>query len=298
MVVKRKLPGGIVCPLAVPLDNDENLDVPGLLRLLDYVLPDVDGILVLGSTGEFAYLTEYVADKVVEVTLEHINGRVPFYVGISEAGTRRAMQLLRRAQRSGVDFVVACSPYYYTYDSQTSLVEHFERIADASPVPLILYNIPQNTAMNLTVASVEQLAAHPNIVGIKDSWGDMFQFQEFLKLRSDGFTIMQGREQLAAISLWAGADGIVSALPNIAPKMLPRLARAVSENDHDVALEIQWEITRTAQIFDQGYWLSALKVALRELGIGNGVVSRPIPECTPAQIATIRRLLIQAQLLP
>lgn len=298
MAVKPTLPGGMICPLAVPLDDDENLDIVGLRRLLDYVLPEVDGIFVLGSTGEFAHLTERVAEQVVEVALEYVNGKVPFYVGVSEAGTRRAVELLRRAQRPGVDFVVACSSYYYAFNNQSALKEHFVRIADASPVPVILYNIPQNTAMNLTPASVQELAGHPNIVGLKDSWGDLFQFQEFLSIRPEGFVVMQGREQLAAISLWAGADGIVSALPNIAPKMLPRLAKAVRENNREAALAAQREVTRIAQIFDQGHWLSGLKAALRELGIGNGKAAQPIPVCTSEQITTIRQLLAEAQLIP
>jgi dihydrodipicolinate synthase/N-acetylneuraminate lyase len=293
-----KDPGGIICPLASPLLDDESLDVKGLRRLIETILPDLDGIFVLGSSGEFAMLSDEEADKAVSETVEIVAGRLPVYVGCSDAGTKRAISKLKRARHEGVGYVVATSSYYYTVTNQDAMFEHFTRIAEASPLPVILYNIPQNTGVNLQPATVRRLAQHPNVVGIKDSTGDMFQFQELLALKRDDFIVMQGREQLAAASLWLGADGIVSALPNIAPHFFRLLTDAVAAGDKESALGLQRSITQLAEIFDQGYWVSGLKAALFELGIGNGSPAQPIPRCHPDQFELIRRLLGKFDLLP
>ncbi|OJX48140.1 MAG: hypothetical protein BGO78_12765 [Chloroflexi bacterium 44-23] len=295
--MKRTHPGGIISPLAIPLDSDENLDVNSLKRLIDQILPNLDGLFILGSTGEFAHLTEYVADQFVDIALEHAANRLPTYLGIGDTGTQRVIRNLDRAKRNKVDYVVVTSSYYYSFDDQLSLQEHFIRVAEASPIPVILYNIPQNTHINLTPESVEKLSEHPNIVGLKDSMGDMIQFQDFLTYRSKKFIVMQGREQLAAASLWLGADGIVSALNTFAPQIVQRIMKAVEENDRTEALIAQNEATHLAQIFSQGYWLSGLKAALQLLGYGSGRPASPVPSCTRQQVDSIRKILREHGLL-
>lgn len=289
--------GGIVCPLATPLDGDEQLDVPALHRLLDRIMPDLDGVFPLGSSGEFALLAPRTAEHLVDEVVSYVGGRMPVYVGIGATGTALTLDSLKRLARPGVDYVVACTPFYYPLTDQEAVAAHFLALADASPVPLVLYNIPQNTATHIAPATAARLAEHSNIVGMKDSWGDMFLHQEFLALRSDTFQVMQGREQLAAASLWLGGDGVISALANFAPALLQQIAEAVREGDRARALEAQRAVTELARVFDQGYWLSALKATLAELGIGTGRLARPLPECSPAQREQIRLILRQANLL-
>lgn len=288
---------GIICPLATPLDDAEELDVPALHRLLDRLLPDLDGVFALGSSGEFALLKPATAERLVDEVIAHVRGRVPVFVGIGDTGTARTLSNLKRLARTGVDYIVACSSFYYPISDQDALAGHFLSIADASPLPVVLYNIPQNTATPLTPATAARLAEHPNIVGMKDSWGDMMLHQEFLALRSDKFHVIQGREQLAAASLWLGGDGIISGLANIAPALLQQIAAAVRDGDRALAIEAQRAATTLAQVFDQGYWLSALKATLADLGIGKGRTAAPLPECTPAQRANIHRLLLEANMV-
>jgi dihydrodipicolinate synthase/N-acetylneuraminate lyase len=295
--MRSKKIGGLICPIATPINADENLDVKGLQKLLDIVMPWMDGIFPLGSSGQFTLISDAVADQVVDVTVQHVQGRVPIYVGVSDSSTAAVIRKAERLRHMAVDYVVVSTTFYYAFQHQQALVDHFTRIADLSPKPVILYNIPQNTGMPLTAASAAILANHPNIVGIKDSWGDMFLFQELLALRSDKFIVMQGREQLAAASLWLGADGIVSALPNFAPQILRDLDHCVKAGDRLNSLSIQRKITRLAAIFDQTYWLSALMAALAELGIGSGRAGRPLPECTPEQRTFIRQRMQEANLL-
>jgi dihydrodipicolinate synthase/N-acetylneuraminate lyase len=284
-----------VCPIATPLDEDEQLDVTALDGLLERIAPNLDGVFALGSSGEFALLRESVADAVVDRVVERNDGQLPVYVGIGDTGTQRAIANAQRLAREGVDYLVACSSFYYPIHDQQALVRHFLTIAEASPRPLILYNIPQNTATPLDPGAALPLAEHPNIVGIKDSWGDMFIFQEFLALRSSEFAVMQGREQLAAASLWLGADGVISALSNVAPNLLRSLIDAVASNDREAAVHAQRRVTEVATIFEQGYWLSALKAALAELNIGTGRMAAPLPSVTDDQRVVIRQVLAGAR---
>lgn len=289
--MSTRLPYGVICPLATPLDDGERLDEAALRRLLDHILPDIDGVLALGSSAEYVLLRPEVAERVVHVVTEHVAGRVPVYVGVGDTGTVRALDNLRRLTLPGVECVVATSSYYYPLADQASLQRHFLTLAEAATVPLVLYNIPQNTACNLAPESVAKLAEHPNIVAMKDSWGDMFQFQEFLAVVPPGFAVLQGREQLAAASLWLGSAGLVSALANVAPRLVQAVQRAVADGARDRARAAQREVTRVARLFDQGYWLSALKVALAQQGFGSGRIARPLPELSREQAARVRELL-------
>ena len=288
-----RAPRGIVCPLATPLDDDERVDEAALRGLLDHVLPDIDGVLALGSSAEYALLRPDVAERVLDIVLEHVGGRVPVYVGSGDTGTGRAIDHLRRLARPGVECVVATSSYYYPLADQDALRGHFLALADAAPVPLVLYNIPQNTATNLSPSTVGELAAHPNIVALKDSWGDMFQFQEYMAVTPEAFPILQGREQLAAASLWLGADGVISALANVAPQLLQELVAAVRSGDRSAALLAQGRVSGVARMFDEGYWLSVLKVAIAGLGFGSGAAARPLPRLNAEQVARVLSLLPQ-----
>jgi len=222
---------------------------------------------------------------------------LPVYVGVSDSCTSSVIRNLRRARQEGVDYVVVCSSYYYPFHHAQALADHFRKAADLSPKPVILYNIPQNTGIPLTVDTVSRLAEHPNIVGIKDSTGDMLLFQELLALRGPKFSVMQGREQLSAASLWLGADGIVSALANFAPQLMRQLVDALQAGDREHTLGLQRQITRLACVFDQTYWLSALMAAIHELGMGSGRGGAPLPACSPEQRTFIRSRMQEAGLL-
>lgn len=291
-------PGGIICPLATPLDPDERLDRPGLLRLLDLVLPHIDGVFLLGSSGEFPLLRDEVADEVVEVAIAHIDGRLPVYVGVGDTSTARALDRLPRAAQSGADYAVVLSGFYHSVPDQPALETHFLRIAESSGLPVILYNIPQNTGNPLSPSTVASLAEHPNIAGIKDSSGDMISFLGFLGARSSTFSVMQGREHLAAASMWLGADGVISALANLTPDLLKRLATAVDRGHREEAIELQREVEEVARVFDQGHWLSALKLSLGTLGIGSGRVVAPQPALTEIQSRAALEVLMRAGLIP
>jgi len=277
-------PGGIVCPLVTPLTADGRLDEAVLRGLIDALVPDLDGLFVLGSSGELTWLPDDVALRVARVAVEQVGGRIPVYVGVGDTGLDRTLARADRIADAGADYFVVAPPFYYPVASEARIVEYFETVAERVAAPIVLYNIPQNTHLGLTPSAVGRLAVHPGIVGIKDSAGDWIAFDRFLTLRADDFSVMQGREHLAAVSLWSGADGVISAMANFAPRLLQALAASLrDERPRTETLALQATIGSLAAVFDQGDWLSGLKVTLQALGWNVGEPSPPMPPLDAAQ---------------
>ncbi len=284
-------PTGIVCPLVTPLTADGRLNEPVLRGLIDALVPDLDGLFVLGSSGELTWLPDDVALRVARVAVDHVAGRIPVYVGVGDNGLSRTLTRSDRFADAGADFLVVAAPLYYAVDSETRIVEYFATVAERAAAPVVLYNIPQNTHLPLAPSAVRALASHPRIVGIKDSAGDWFAFEQFLALRSDAFSVMQGRERLAAISMWSGADGLISGMANFAPRLLQVLAASVQDAPRLEALALQATVGELAAVFDQGYWLAGLKATLQACGWDVGEPSLPMPPCDPDQRRVIDHIV-------
>lgn len=284
-------PHGVVVPVVTPLEADESLNEPVLRDFLDALIPEVDGVFVLGSSGEATSLPDATAVRVAAATVDHVSARVPVYVGVGDTSLQRSLARVELLSTVRADLMVVAPPYYYPV-SEAGLVSYFERIADVSPRPILLYNIPQNTHNLLTLPVVRALASHPRIVGIKDSTGDPFLFAQILRLRTDGFSVLQGREQLLRSSIWAGADGSISALANVAPRLLRETAASADDPDCRArSLDLQDEIDDVARLFEQGYWLSAMKVALQERGWDVGEPAQPVAPLDASQRAVVRQIL-------
>jgi 4-hydroxy-tetrahydrodipicolinate synthase len=285
-------PGGIVCPLVTPLTPAGGLDEPVLRSLIDALVPDLDGLFVLGSSGELTWLRDDIALRVARVAVDQVARRIPVYVGVGDTGLVRTLDRAARFADVGADFLVIAAPFYYPVASETALVQHFEAVAERAAAPVVLYNIPQLTHVPLSPTTVGILASHPAIVGIKDSAGDWFAFERLLALRSDAFSVMQGREQMAAISLWAGADGLISALANFAPRLLRQVATAVREERPRTETQVlQATVSDLASVFDQGHWLAGLKATLQALGWPVGEPGRPIAPYGPAERRVVDTIL-------
>ncbi|MGH9842873.1 MAG: dihydrodipicolinate synthase family protein [Blastocatellia bacterium] len=171
--MKRLKLEGVIVPLLTPLRPDESLDEAGLERLIEHTLKGgASGVFLLGSTGEFALLSHETRFHLIRAARRIIKGRVPVLVGISEPGTRSAIAFGRRVVELGAEAVVATAPFYYNH-SQTDLVAHFAAIAEDVAGPLVLYNIPRNVKVSLAAETVKRLMEIPNIIGLKDSAGEL-----------------------------------------------------------------------------------------------------------------------------
>lgn len=285
-------PEGVICPVATPLTASGDLDEDVFRALIEALLPDLDGLFVLGSSGELARLTDPTAERAARVATDQVRGRIPVFVGIGDTGIDRTLARAERFGDIGADYYAVTSPFYYPVPSESLLVRYYETIAERIGPRLMLYNIPQNTHVWLTPDVVRELATHPRVAGIKDSTGDPFQFAQLLALRSPDFRVLQGREELTAASTWAGADGVISATANFAPRLLGAVIRSVREGrPREETLALQATVDRLAGVFTQGYWLAGLKATLAELGWEIGEPSQPMPGLSEAQLAAVRQII-------
>jgi 4-hydroxy-tetrahydrodipicolinate synthase len=287
---------GIICPIATPLDaSGESLNTAAFASHLDALLPDVDGIFVLGSSGEHPWLGEAVEDEVVKVAAAVTAGRRPLLVGGGQASLSRTLIRIESLSALPGDYYVVTPPSYFPITDTDACTEYFTRIAEHADRPIILYNIPLNVGNSITPAAVRELASHANIAGIKDSSGDMITFAELLFMQSDSFRVLQGREQLIAASAALGCTGVVSAMSNFAPRLLRQVLNAARRADLAASAKLQEDTSKLARLFNEGCWLAALKAALNATGFAAGVPSPPLPHLTTDQSSRIDALIREAE---
>jgi dihydrodipicolinate synthase/N-acetylneuraminate lyase len=272
---------GIIPPTFTPLDADERLDRPAVKRMMDFLVDGgVDGVFVLGSTGEGPTLRSSVRRDMVDASVEAIAGRVPVIAGVPETATARAIDEVRSFATSGIDGVVASTPFYFAGYSDDELLDHFRRIADATDLPVLIYSIPQLTKVAVSARLVQRLAEIPNVVGIKDSSGNWAEFQAMLLTRTDpSFAVLQGAQSLCAVSLIAGADGLIPAHANMYPRLLCDLLAAVRRGDLTAAFTHQAQLDILTGIRGRAS-LHANKIVAKALGLIEDHVSSPLPRLT------------------
>lgn len=257
---------GLIPPMISPLLPNGDIDTAGLSAHVERLIQGgVNGLFVLGTSGEGPLLDATRARKIIVKTVEATAGRVPLLAGILEPSTPRALEAARSAADCGADAVVAATPYYVEADNY-GIHDHFRQLADRSPLPLILYNIPSKTHHVLSPDIVAQIVDHPNVVGIKDSHGDWVAFERLLALRRPGFTVLQGAERLSAKSLLAGGDGLVPGLGNVVPELFTSMIACAKAGDTDTALSLQAQADELGTLHTFGHWLTCLKYATSRMG--------------------------------
>jgi len=290
---------GVIPPLISPLDTAGGVDAAAVERLVEYVVAGgVSGLFVLGGCGEGAWLTPAQRRAVIQATLRAAGGRIPVLAGVMLPGTGPAVEAARQATEAGADAVVVGSPYYFGVDGDAQR-RHVEAVMGATPLPALLYNIPQSTHQVLAPEIVAALAREPRILGIKDSAGDFQVFLRYLAVRQEqaAFRVLQGNEFLAAASLLQGADGLVPGLANIAPALLVALREAAGKADAPTCARLQTAVEDLASLYEQGHWLPALKAALAMLGIGTGLPPAPLAPPGEGQRQAIAAVLRRHDLL-
>jgi 4-hydroxy-tetrahydrodipicolinate synthase len=203
--------------LVTPFTDRGEVDYPALRALVEWQIAEqVDFLVPCGSTGEAQTLDDSERERVVATVMETAAGRVPVMAGASSNDTARATAEARRMCRLGADYILTATPYY-NKPTQGGLFRHFTAVADASTKPICLYNVPGRTAVNLQPAMTLQLAEHPNIMGIKESSGDLAQVMQILRGRPERFSVLSGDDWLTLAIVAAGGDGLVSVAANEMP---------------------------------------------------------------------------------
>jgi len=225
---------GVWLPVITPF-VDGAVDVASYERLLEHYLgTGVRGIFPLGTTGESPTLDDDEIDAIVERTVGVVAGRVPVFVGIGGNATHRVLKALERLERHRFDGIVSVCPYY-NRPSQEGMLAHFTRIAEATERPILIYNIPYRTSVNLANDTLLRLAELPNIVGIKDSSGSLVQSVALLRRRPEGFAVMTGDDGVFYTMLAHGADGGILASAHVATRRFVAIHERMAANDHHAA---------------------------------------------------------------
>lgn len=290
---------GVIPPLVTPVDDQERVDEKALRAIIDHVLRGgVHGVFVLGSTGEFYGLEIEEKRRAVAITIDQVQGRVPVYVGASAITTRECIQLTKMAGDLGGQAVTVLPPMFIN-PTEEELFRHFQAIAGSTPLPILLYNNPDRTGINLSAGLMERLACSiENIVGAKDSSGDMTLTSEYIRrTRDKGFRILAGRDTMILATLVYGGFGCVAATANVAPSLVVEIYEKFKAGDLPGALEAQYRLAPLRIGFGLGSFPVVMKDALNLLGIPMGDPIKPIDHCSPENMAKLRNILSQMGLL-
>ncbi len=260
---------GIITALATPFRADGSLDPDGWQRLLHLQLEGgIHGVVVAGSTGEAATLTDSEYDLLLARAVERINGRIPVLAGTGLSGTAKTIDLTRRAAANGATHALVVTPAYVR-PTQAGLLAHFRAVADHGGLPVVLYNVPGRAGCDMLPETVAELAAHPNIVGIKEAVGEAGRIQALAALRSDTFAVLSGDDGTAAQAIQSGFDGLISVASNALPGAYRRLCTLAASGDAQATTE--WD-TRLQPFHDFcGVEPNPIpvKALLRRMGIGH-----------------------------
>ena len=289
---------GIIPPVATPMQANEDLDLPRLRWFLDrFIASGVHGVFVLGTNSEFYALDEREKQEVVAVAVEHVKGRVPVLAGTGAESTREAVRLTKMAEKEGANGVSVITPYFVS-PNQQEIYDHYRRIAEATALPVVLYNNPATCGgVKIDVDTVARLAEIPNILGIKDSSGDMQNAIEYLRVVPSRFSVLMGRDTLIYPALIFGASGAVPATANIAPKLLVEIYEAFRRGDHAGSLAAQRKLNPVRLALTLGTAPGAVKAALELMGLSIGPCRRPVAPLTPEKSKEMRMALASAGLL-
>lgn len=273
---------GIIPPLVTPLIDQDQIDVHGTERLLEHVIRGgVHGIFALGTTGEGTSLSQPVRHQFAELVCEVVAGRVPVLIGITETSMTSAIELAEQSFGAGASALVSAAPYYLPM-TQGDLAEYTEELANRLPLPLVLYNMPSCTKTAFDVDTVQQLSQHENIIGVKDTSGDLDYFASIATIAKSraGFTLLIGPEELLSRSIELGGYGGVNGGANMFPQLYVALYEAAVRGDRATANELQSVVQQISDamynVTDSGARvLQGIKTGLSELGICSGIVAKP-----------------------
>jgi 4-hydroxy-tetrahydrodipicolinate synthase len=290
---------GIVPPIAAPITQDEKVDEKSLRDHIEFMIAGgISGVLACGSNGEFYMMEEDEMETTLKTILDQVNGRLPVYMGIGAIRTRKCVRIARMARDAGAQGISILQPMFIK-PTDDELSGHFRGIAAAVPdVPVLLYNNPR-VGYPISQAVVEDLAhTTPNIVGIKDSSGDLTQTMEFIRRNQDvGFKVFAGKDTLIYPSLAVGAVGAVTSTSNYVPRLVYSIYQHFINGDHQAALAAQYKLNPIRLATDKSSFPVATKDYANIVGRKVGDPYLPNKCSPPAQVENLRQELVKAKLL-
>jgi 4-hydroxy-2-oxoglutarate aldolase len=291
---------GILPPLTTPFDDKGNADYEALRNnIKQYNDTGIAGYVALGSNGEAVHLTQDERQRVIETIRREASPAHTVLAGVNEFSTRAAIKSARSAADAGADAALAVTPYFYKSQmTQEALARFFNEVADASPIPVLVYNVPQNTGVVIEPATIARLAAHENIIGVKDSAGNMGAISETLRLAPAEFKVMVGNGGILYPSLLMGATGAILAVACAAPRACVDLYESARRGDQARASELQKRIAPLSHIVTAGLGVAGLKAAMEMAGFTGGMARAPLAPLVDSDRARVKEVARDSGLFP
>jgi 4-hydroxy-tetrahydrodipicolinate synthase len=277
--------------LITPFTPDYQIDFDGLAKLVEYnIAGGVDYLVVNGTTAESATTTQEEKDQILAFIKKQVNGARPIVYGIGGNNTGLLLECIRETDLTGITAILSVSPAY-NKPSQQGIYQHFMALADASPVPLILYNVPGRTASNMVAETTLRLARHANIRGIKEASGNLEQAMQIAKYKPDHFMLISGDDMLTLPMITFGAEGVISVLANAFPEKFSTLVRLGLAHDFPQASKLLFELLDLNPLMYEESNPVGIKAVLELMGICGATVRLPLVEASPSLKDKLQKML-------
>lgn len=282
---------GSIVALITPMNAFGEIDYDGLEKLIDFHLTEgTDGLLILGTTGEASTLSLEEEEAILRFTVKKVNKRIPVIAGAGSNDTKKTIEKVKRFAELGADQLLVITPYY-NKTSDAGLLAHFMTIADQSPVPILLYNVPSRTGMSIPIPVLKKLAKHPKIVGIKEASGDISYVMEVGCLIEESFVLYSGNDDLILPVLSVGGIGAISVWANIEPKRVHELIGSFNQGELKKAQTIQLKALPLIHALFSETNPIPVKAALELLGLPAGPLRLPLVSLAHEKRAQLAQLL-------
>ncbi len=284
---------GVLPAIITPFKRNSamGLDIQGLERNIGYLLScGIHGIVPCGSTGESATLTFEEHEKVIEIAVNKVNGRIPVVAGTGSNNTAEAVRLTKAAKDIGADGVLVISPYY-NKPNRSGLIKHYTKLADLD-IPVIMYNVPGRTGQNLEPDLVAELAAHPNIVAIKEASGNIGQISRIIEeTQDDDFLVISGDDNITLPIMALGGAGVISVAANVDPKRMVAMYEAMKKGDYQKALVLHYALSPLMRSMFIDTNPIPVKKAVELLGMAGGPVRLPLDDLDDKKTEQLKKIL-------
>ncbi|MCC6818137.1 MAG: 4-hydroxy-tetrahydrodipicolinate synthase [Bacteroidia bacterium] len=274
-IISQQLKGTGVA-LVTPFNQDASIDFDGLKKLVHHLVDNgVNYLVILGTTGESPTISKQEKQSILETIRTENNGRLPLVLGIGGNHTLEVAEIIKYQDLDGISALLSVSPYY-NKPNQQGIIKHYTHLADKSPLPLLLYNVPGRTGSNISTETTLKLAEHPNILGTKEASGNFTQCMDILKNRPDNFAVISGDDALTHPFLSLGMDGVISVIANAYPKIFSEMVRLGLEGQFQEALPLHNQLLDAMNLIFADGSPGGIKVIMEALGICGTTVRMPL----------------------
>ena len=274
--MKNNIFKGTGIALITPFKQDHSVDVEALDKIVNHVIDNgADFLVVLGTTSEAPTLTAEEKKLVINTILKTNNNRLPVLLGMGGNNTQAVIEAVRAQDFTGIQGILSVVPYY-NKPNQRGMKAHFEAIADASPVPVVVYNVPGRVGVNLQAATCVDLAKHPNIIAVKEASGNLQQIMEILRDKPADFDVLSGDDGITQPLMALGAQGVISVAANAYTKPFSRMMRAMKEGHTEEALRLHFAMLKMNQLIFADGNPAGIKCLMSHMGLCENVLRLPL----------------------